>query len=248
MAEVKYHECEDPSVVWPLRFGKVAKQLNVTYKKSSVDWGSIALEILRSANAKAEIKGDEPSTMSTISSSTSSTSETKKSITADDHRRIADIYASLDERNMWKLSTGTYVEKQMEKLALRCNYEHPCHSLILDPECCTWKEYFSAEELREIRMFATPTIKRMPDDLNRYLMSYLGKHTLNELQEHHDTFKYERIQQADHYWIHQTITKALDLYHYNYLADLDRSEADYLRRVWTFIDCCFDASKIKVTR
>lgn len=145
----------------------------------------------------------------------------------------------------------------------------PCHSITLDTSCSTWTGYFTQEELHEIRCHRAPAIKTMTDDLDKYLMSYSGKvsilhaitsqmqtppcvfhsqHTLGELQAHHDTFKFDRIQQPDHYWIHQTITKALDLYHYKYLADPDRTEADYLRRVWTFIDCCFDASKTKVTR
>lgn len=37
---------------------------------------------------------------------------------------IVDMFAKLDESKMWRLSTGTVVEQQMQMFALECNYEH----------------------------------------------------------------------------------------------------------------------------
>lgn len=44
-------------------------------------------------------------------------------LTPEDKKRIARKFQDLDEKLMWKLSTGTIVEKKMEELALACEYE-----------------------------------------------------------------------------------------------------------------------------
>ncbi|KAF7732072.1 hypothetical protein EC973_006327 [Apophysomyces ossiformis] len=217
---------EDPSQVWPLRFGQIAKELKVNVLKSSVDWGKIALTILRTTRNDRQ-EGSE----------NDSQSGSSRKLLPVDRANIAKIYTSLDQERMWKLSTGTFVEKQMMKLAVECDYEHPCHSLILDPQCETWANYFTEQELKEIREHNARPIKQMPTSLQEYLLSYKGKHTLEELQKHHDNFKFDRITEPDHYWCYQTITKALDLYHYNYFQDTDRTEADFLRRLLEFGVC-----------
>ncbi|KAI7858607.1 hypothetical protein BDC45DRAFT_531788 [Circinella umbellata] len=63
----------------------------------------------------------------------------------------------------------------MEELALKCAYEHPGHSLILDPSDKNWEKYFTTEELAEIRSFKAQSIPSMPMNLETYLGLYLNK-------------------------------------------------------------------------
>ncbi|KAG2216200.1 hypothetical protein INT45_000800, partial [Circinella minor] len=80
---------------------------------------------------------------------------------------------------MWVLSTGTVVEERMKELALKCIYEHLCHSLILDPSDKNWEKDFTTEELAEIRSFKAPSIPLMPMNLEIYLKSYFNKNIIN---------------------------------------------------------------------
>ncbi|KAI8140993.1 hypothetical protein BJV82DRAFT_620372 [Fennellomyces sp. T-0311] len=242
---------------WRRPFAPLAKQLNIQVaKSSSVNWGEIALSVLRSGHLLKNNRSQQtslPAQSATVSSSNisspsqsnTSSSNLGRKLNDVDRDSIAQIYNSLDENQMWKLSTGTIVEKQMEKLTLDCNYEHQTHSLIMDCSLTVWNDYFTKEELDEIRNYNPIAIRELPSELNDYIRSYLGKHTLEELDEHNDKFKFDRIKEPEQYWIHQTITKTLDMYFYKYLQDKDRTESDMLRRIWGFIDCCFDSSKIK---
>lgn len=49
----------------------------------------------------------------------------------------------------------------MEKLASALMYEHPVHSLILDPEDTVWSELFSEKDLPEIREYKARTLPNL---------------------------------------------------------------------------------------
>jgi hypothetical protein len=40
-----------------------------------------------------------------------------------DKVKIRKLYSNLNEEKMWKLKTGTFVERQMDRFALTCNFE-----------------------------------------------------------------------------------------------------------------------------
>jgi hypothetical protein len=67
---------------------------------------------------------------------------------------------------MWRLSTGKVVELKMMKMAGKCHFfEHPCHSFILDTEDKNWLDYFSKEEMKEIKMNRNRGMKELPEEL-----------------------------------------------------------------------------------
>jgi hypothetical protein len=72
---------------------------------------------------------------------------------------------------MWKLSTGKIVELEMMKMAEKCQYEHPFHSFILDTEDENWLDYFSKEEMKEIKMNRNREMKELPEELTTSLDS-----------------------------------------------------------------------------
>lgn len=64
------------------------------------------------------------SNFTSSSNSSSSSSMMKQApLTPDDKIAIEDIYENLDPFKMWKLSSGTIVEKEMENFALACTFE-----------------------------------------------------------------------------------------------------------------------------
>ncbi|KAG2234463.1 hypothetical protein INT48_004842, partial [Thamnidium elegans] len=62
------------------------------------------------------------------------------------------------------------------------DYFSPCQSLILDPQNRTWLEYFSKEELEEIKALKYNGLPDIPEKLSEYL----------------DTFKYKDVELLHH--------------------------------------------------
>ncbi|CDH52463.1 chitin deacetylase [Lichtheimia corymbifera JMRC:FSU:9682] len=246
---------EDLATVWPFRFGRAAKQLNATIERSKVDWGGIALEILKRqsttapSSSKASTTTAESEILSSSSSTSSSSSSTSvKRLTPSDQARASKTFEALDPSKMWKLTTGTIVEEQLASLVKECNFEHQCHSMILDPSLPIWNQYFTDEELNEISSYNTMAVSQLPTEIRDYLSSFKSKHTLEDLTTQHNTFgPFDRIRQSDLYWVHKAVSDALDLYHCKYFQDLDRTEEDIVRRVWELIERCFDYTNIKYT-
>ncbi|KAI8147764.1 hypothetical protein BJV82DRAFT_664126 [Fennellomyces sp. T-0311] len=81
---------------------------------------------------------------------------------------------------MWKLSTGTLVERQMKKLASDAVHEHPCHSLTLDPYDPSWAPYFTEEEVQELKSYQVPPIIPLPTAAKKYLEKFNGLKTLDD--------------------------------------------------------------------
>ncbi|KAI9270944.1 hypothetical protein EDC94DRAFT_655854 [Helicostylum pulchrum] len=58
---------------------------------------------------------------------------------------------SLKECNMWRLSSGRYVEEVMMQIFVKGSEEHPVWSLLMNASDEKYKAYFSEEELEEIK-------------------------------------------------------------------------------------------------
>ena len=55
--------------------------------------------------------------------------------------------------------------------------------------------------------------------------------------------------QAEVYWTHKSVMEALDLFQYKWLPmDEKTTEADVVRRVFLFIEKCFDESVFSIIR
>ncbi|KAG1393977.1 hypothetical protein G6F58_012206 [Rhizopus delemar] len=109
----------------------------------------------------------------TAASSGSESSNTTKQLKlcSDDKEKIKNLFDSLDESKMWKLSTGTIVEEKMKEFALNCIYEHPVHSMIIDLSDIKWKKYLTAEEINEVRTFKQKELVGLPSEVEDYFES-----------------------------------------------------------------------------
>ncbi|KAF7730005.1 hypothetical protein EC973_003418, partial [Apophysomyces ossiformis] len=242
---------EDVSSVWAVRFSSTANALQVQTKNSKPDWGKVALAILKRVTKKKDTTSETSSFVSTSASTSTVSSDSSSSnspvpLTTCDKSRLKNIYESLEDSKKWTLKTGKKVEDEMLKLAMQCNYQHPSHSFIMDPNDSHWLDYFTKEELDEIKTFKIPTMDDIPSDLHEYLYSYRGKRDLDALFKHRSLKFFHPIEESDLHWAHKAIVEATDLYHYGYMPISTQSEADLLRRVWSFTEKCYDESCIDV--
>ncbi|KAG1145190.1 hypothetical protein G6F37_012183 [Rhizopus arrhizus] len=179
---------------------------------------------------------------STAASSGSESSNTTKQLKlcSDDKEKIRNLFDSLDESKMWKLSTGTIVEEKMKEFALNCIYEHPVHSMIIDLSDIKWKKYLTAEEINEVRTFKQKELVGLPSEVEDYFESL--KKSIDSVAL--KTQLTEDLDCSACSWIKRTLLEYLNLFKCNYLPLTDQSEGDVLRRVWFFLDTVFDNSKI----
>ncbi|KAL9539474.1 hypothetical protein MBANPS3_010242 [Mucor bainieri] len=81
-----------------------------------------------------------------------------------DKENIILRYDRLDRKKMWTLPNGTVVEDVMKEVALKFDYEHPSHSLILDVTDTCWSKVFQEhkdrerEESRDFRLAQLPAV------------------------------------------------------------------------------------------
>ncbi|KAG0934848.1 hypothetical protein G6F57_013189 [Rhizopus arrhizus] len=178
----------------------------------------------------------------TAASSGSESSNTTKQLKlcSDDKEKIKNLFDSLDESKMWKLSTGTIVEEKMKEFALNCIYEHPVHSMIIDLSDIKWKKYLTAEEINEVRTFKQKELVGLPSEVEDYFESL--KKSIDSVAL--KTQLTEDLDCSACSWIKRTLLEYLNLFKCNYLPLTDQSEGDVLRRVWIFLDTVFDDSKI----
>ncbi|KAI8140152.1 hypothetical protein BJV82DRAFT_520734, partial [Fennellomyces sp. T-0311] len=116
------------------------------------------------------------------------------------------------------------------------------HSLIMDPSDVAYQEHFNEAELEEIKTFNAPEVLPLPDKIAEFVNKFKGT-DLKELEALVWSFKFDPVEEPDLRWIHVSIINALDLLHYEY-TNKEHSGADLLKRVWSFIDGCFDATEI----
>ncbi|KAI8358555.1 hypothetical protein BD560DRAFT_335052, partial [Blakeslea trispora] len=180
-------------------------------------------------------------TTTTTTTTTNGSPLTKQTkLSSVDKLLIKDRFEKLEESKMWKLSTGTYVEKQMQKFALACNFEHPVHSFVLDTTDCTWEKYFTDEEMIEIRSHRLKKLANLPTPLNEYISQLQQLADVPSLKQQLGTEKDD----TDCEWLRNCLLNYLNLFKCGYLPLTDQTEGDMMRRVWFFIDTAFDTSKI----
>ncbi|CAB4379384.1 unnamed protein product [Rhizophagus irregularis] len=66
-----------------------------------------------------------------------------------------EIFKSMGEQCMWKLSTGRFVEKELYRLGQELEFEHSIHSFIIDVDDELISSHFNDTELDEIRPSCT---------------------------------------------------------------------------------------------
>lgn len=72
-------------------------------------------------------------------------------------------YDSVPEDKKWKLEcSGKSVNDTMRAAAASAVYEHPVHSMILNPMDPIWKKRFTKKELTEIKLYRSREFSDLP--------------------------------------------------------------------------------------
>ncbi|CAO3610615.1 unnamed protein product [Cunninghamella blakesleeana] len=195
---------EDFKSSWIKRIAGTADLLGITIKdsqnkNSKLLWKTVMTKIHDKNNISSESKSYD-----TNSSTTRSNNKTIK-LSCEDKESIKNMFTNLDINKMWVLSTGTIVEKKMEQFATICNFEHPCHSLVFDPDDLTWNDYFSSEELQEIRCFNRVELKELPSAMKKFGSELQDLKSIEEIHKCCFGKYFHPVDDYDIYWMQLTI-------------------------------------------
>lgn len=150
------------------------------------------------------------------------------------------MFAKLDKSKMWRLSTGTVVEQQMQMFALECNYEHPVHSMVLDISDKSWLKYFTPAEIQEIKNYEKKVLVDLPSVMEDYIKKLRECQNVATLK----SMLKEELSDPGCEWIRSSVLQYIHLFKCGYLPLSAHTEGDILRRIWFFVDTAFDYSKI----
>lgn len=184
------------------------------------------------------------------SSSSSSSNATKSnySLSEEEKKRVLARYDAIEEKNKWHLKTSAVVEDKMKALVECSSFEHPVHSMIMDPDDIVWMRYFTPDELNEIKSYGVKPLEKLPQELQKYLDSYDKEwKTGNKLCEYAENQKYIPLIEFDKRWIRQSIIGISELFCDNnhQLHFEDYSESDLLHELWPFVYKCFRDRRIQ---
>ncbi|KAG1531655.1 hypothetical protein G6F51_013436 [Rhizopus arrhizus] len=152
-------------------------------------------------------------------------------------KHIVDNFNKVPTTEKWILSTGKAVDDVMKNLAQESVYEHPVHSMILDPDDPVWKNHFTNDELNEIRSFHLTPLPNIPNDIEQYLAIYEEDwKSAKELYKFADDQKHDPVDEFHLKWIRESFMRAAELFFYDDTLTLnDYSESDLLHEVWSFV-------------
>ncbi|KAI9499333.1 hypothetical protein BDB00DRAFT_783400 [Zychaea mexicana] len=125
-------------------------------------------------------------------------------------------------------------------------------SNVNDP---SWSEYFTGDELEEISNHNNPALPKVSEKVKNHLDLFRtfdasknpnGKTTEELMAYQVNNTGLDYKEDFDLIGINNSIAQATELYRWAYFPLTDHSEGDLLRRVWQFVDTCFDDQKIQV--
>jgi hypothetical protein len=214
---------------WKRHFKQTLKLLNRKYGRCTEEaWSQIIDTVLRA---------DKSST---------STRTSNRQISEEEKRVVIEIFNNIKDSDKWVLSTGKIVDDIMRVCVEESFYEHPVHSLILDPSDLIWKKHFTVSELKEISAVNTRPLDEIPSELQQYINSYTACKTAMDLRKYVFSHCFDPIEEFDKKWVQESILAASNLFNYNKLLDTsDYSEADLLHRIWPFVYNLFQDNEIK---
>ncbi|KAI7854018.1 hypothetical protein BDC45DRAFT_535895 [Circinella umbellata] len=238
---------------WTKRLEIISKIMKITVKKGTrINWKKLEARYNQqsksSSSSSSAAQEEKESPTSTSTSTKSELSSTAVLLSSSDKEKIIDMYDALEEEKKWTLSSGTVVEDVMYEYAKECNFFHPVHFLMLDLTDECWLARFTPNELQEIKSYKPIKLEPLPSEVHEYLNSYKGLCDLESLTEKAmGQPSFHPKKQAEVYWAHKSVTEALDLFQYNWLPIEEKTtEADVVRRVFPFIEKCFDESIFRV--
>ncbi|KAI7853487.1 hypothetical protein BDC45DRAFT_536192 [Circinella umbellata] len=137
--------------------------------------------------------------------------------------------------NVWKISSGRFVEKVMMDYALSFKYEHPVHSIILNPDDPSYVDIFTEQELQEIQDLRSIDFNQnLPADLHQYIYSFSTKKSLSDLYNTITAKSFNPSTQGDLYWARKSSEETLDLYHFDFFEN-DYFSSTLYYKSWKFI-------------
>ncbi|EPB86805.1 hypothetical protein HMPREF1544_06421 [Mucor circinelloides 1006PhL] len=115
-------------------------------------------------------------------------------------------------------------------------YEHPSHSFIFSANDDIWKDYFSVEDLKEIKdsVEAKKVCEDMPKHLVDALLKSNKKKTYKEMYDVFKNIEADRHDDPELYWVKESVLDYIELF-YNTSFAMFNSEQDLLDEVYGFI-------------
>ncbi|GAA5812824.1 hypothetical protein MFLAVUS_006283 [Mucor flavus] len=219
---------------WKSRFREYSVMSNLDVKSDSSDhWEKLVSQLRYKINAfNKNSKSPKTTIVSPTESPGSSSTKDQKKIDSSIPIKV-NYTLSRTEKQNWRLSSGTFVEDQMLRLIEKTLYEHPVHSLILDPTENFWKSYFSDDELMEIRCHNIKLLPNLTEEMKTFFQQFeLNNKTALDFYEVADYTKAHPVNEFDKKWNDQLVID-------------DCSEADLLHSVWEFVYKLYKQKNVK---
>lgn len=212
---------------WKSRFREYSVMSNLDVKSDSSDhWEKLVSQLRYKINAfNKNSKSPKTTIVSpTESPGSSSTKDQKKidssipikvnyTLSRTEKQNVINYLKNCENKNKWRLSSGTFVEDQMLRLIEKTLYEHPVHSLILDPTENFWKSYFSDDELMEIRCHNIKLLPNLTEEMKTFFQQFeLNNKTALDFYEVADYTKAHPVNEFDKKWVKESIKSACDLF------------------------------------
>ncbi|KAI7860931.1 hypothetical protein BDC45DRAFT_563119 [Circinella umbellata] len=234
------------------------------------DWYKALLSCINNQSARAD--KSIPQSNTSRSPTTTITNSSRHILSESEITKVSSVYESLNNKNMWILSTGTKEEEIMHKCASENTIEHThgANLRIFDflyaflnfnlrisqfsicvplagPNCAL-RELTTNDEREDISNFRAPKLPPMSSKMEEYLKEFDDLMTWDELWKKVNELIVDIKEDPEVYWLKTSIINALELYHGDFFKKEIKSKADMLHRVWRIIYLCFDNdSRITVT-
>ncbi|KAG1544443.1 hypothetical protein G6F49_011081 [Rhizopus delemar] len=205
----------------------------------NIDFGKMALKILSSEIPAGKEEDRATSASNPSGSTTSNRTRSNRSMATVSPAfldRFHTAYGNMIDEKKWILKIGKVVENEIFQHGLQCQFEN----FIIDPSDPLWKNRFTNDGIDEIRRHKPHTLPPCPDQLLNYLNHFSDIKTLDALISQTRKRHYDFDQAFDLEWAQSSIISALRLFQGNYFPLTDQTEADMIRRIWSFIDTAFD--------
>ncbi|KAI7848503.1 hypothetical protein BDC45DRAFT_450171 [Circinella umbellata] len=248
----------DYKATWIKDIQSCANDLEIQLDNAKPTWKRIEnkLHNERQGNTSAPVK---PSTPSPVASSSSTCSTLKTKLSTTDRDKVLEVYDTLiqDENTCWVLEATKRqatlekkapwsVERKMREFVATLSYIHPSLSFILDTNDLNWVDYFSKEELEEIKSSGQPILRHIPDELKpkfeqiEKLKSALDAYNFGRLIDHHP------IEQPLLTWLFQTLVQTAPFFIPGaYTSTQNMLESDKLYYLWNFLNTIYRNSGIE---
>ncbi|KAI8095394.1 hypothetical protein BDF21DRAFT_488949 [Thamnidium elegans] len=186
--------------------------------------------------AESSLVSDQAASTETSPTPKSSTSSLhyQQKLSNEDFLLLKSSYESI--QNKWVLRSGTCVEDIMYEASRKFIYEHPSHSFIFSANDDIWKDYFSVEDLKEIKdsIEAKKVCEDMPKHLVDALLKLNKKKTYKEVYDVFKNIEADRHDDPELYWVKESVLDYIELF-YNTNVAMFNSEQDLLDEVYGFI-------------